>query len=593
MKFLSRLGLTRKLVLFNLLIFAPFMGFRVLRTAGDDKVYVAQAFEMVRDDHWFVQTLADQPDYYKGPLHYILVRIGTLLFGHTMWATLYMNLLLLIVASISLGKLMERFYPARAGLSGQDSERESWAVWAGGAFACSIGVYLHAYASQMEVELACAYSIAAYLLSRANEKRFEYLFWITAGVAGWFKSPLHSVFISAAALIYWLLTGELLSRIKRGRTWGALSVGALVGAAGYLPAYLLDKENFMRTYLVRETFNKGPSGELWFSPVWPILTFFLLPWMLMAFVAYADGLTRVFREAKENALGSGGRRLIYLGFAFLVPCMAFFIWFPYRAQNYTLPAAGAWLIAIGAVWASAGPSWVKVYRASVAFMGFVFLGAGGFAAVLGAHYETLPPEWPAWVIPFLVIGGFATGALWVKEAFRRGIFSPERILVACLPFYLSLGALYAVLGEREMQDLKHAISASRDLRCEDKAFTVGYFNLQRKLWSEWGYLNYMVSFPIEGLHTEAALLRAIASHQLILVAEKYNLDATIALAARKFPGLEPVTRVWHRWKTQGRGPDGSTLWQASWDSRDLRQLEAEYSMVRFKPKGMASGQGCD
>src|SRR5687768_16262232 len=118
---LQGLSLSAKLCLFNLLLFAPFMGFRVLRTAGDDKVYVAQALEMARDGHWFVQTLADRPDYYKGPLHLALVRVGHLIFGQSMWATLWMNLALLIVGSIALGSAMKRLFPARA----PEEQRES------------------------------------------------------------------------------------------------------------------------------------------------------------------------------------------------------------------------------------------------------------------------------------------------------------------------------------------------------------------------------------------------------------------------------------------------------------------------------------
>ena len=44
-----------------LLIYVPFLGNRVVRPAGDDKVYVSQAVEMARSGHWFLQTLANVP----------------------------------------------------------------------------------------------------------------------------------------------------------------------------------------------------------------------------------------------------------------------------------------------------------------------------------------------------------------------------------------------------------------------------------------------------------------------------------------------------------------------------------------------------
>src|SRR4051812_27308140 len=116
------------------------MGFRVARTAGDDKLYVAQALDMERAGTWFLQKLNGVADYNKGPLHYILLRAGSRLFGHTMWATVWMNLALVLLASWSLYRLARRNLPERP---------RGLALFSGAAFGVSAGVYGFAFASQM------------------------------------------------------------------------------------------------------------------------------------------------------------------------------------------------------------------------------------------------------------------------------------------------------------------------------------------------------------------------------------------------------------------------------------------------------------
>src|SRR5271169_1005332 len=99
------------IVLIITFTYVPFLGYRIVRTAGDEKVYVSEALEMAAHGNWFVQRLQDQPDYYKGPLHYILVRIGLIVFGHSPWAALYMNYLLLIVGALSIAALVRKYCP--------------------------------------------------------------------------------------------------------------------------------------------------------------------------------------------------------------------------------------------------------------------------------------------------------------------------------------------------------------------------------------------------------------------------------------------------------------------------------------------------
>src|SRR5262245_59836816 len=131
---ITKLPASLLLPLLIALIYVPILGGRPLRTAGDEKVYVSQALEMARDGRWFVQTLQDVPDYYKGPVHYVLVRIGLLVFGLSPWAAVYMNPLLCALGALALAAVVRRRLP---GWVGGD-------LWTGLFFATCVGVYSHA-----------------------------------------------------------------------------------------------------------------------------------------------------------------------------------------------------------------------------------------------------------------------------------------------------------------------------------------------------------------------------------------------------------------------------------------------------------------
>jgi len=119
-----------------------------LPTTGDQKTYIAQALEMQRDGHWFMQTLFDEPDYYKGPLHFIFMKIGFYLFGtHSIFATLYMNFIGLIVATLLLYNFLEK-----------ELHDKAWGFFYASSFSLSIGLYSHSFASQMEAELVIFYA---------------------------------------------------------------------------------------------------------------------------------------------------------------------------------------------------------------------------------------------------------------------------------------------------------------------------------------------------------------------------------------------------------------------------------------------------
>ncbi|MBI3542401.1 MAG: glycosyltransferase family 39 protein, partial [Deltaproteobacteria bacterium] len=147
-KLLYKISTRAFLALAILVALVPFLDVRVLRMAGDEKVYVSQSVEMARAGHWFVQTLADEPSYFKGPLHYVLTRLGMLFFGNHLLAGTWMNGLLALLAGLAIHQLGRKRWNDKAGLL------------LGAATALNVGVFSHAVTSQMEVELVAFYAFA-------------------------------------------------------------------------------------------------------------------------------------------------------------------------------------------------------------------------------------------------------------------------------------------------------------------------------------------------------------------------------------------------------------------------------------------------
>jgi hypothetical protein len=352
-----------------------------------------------------------------------------------MWATVYMNLLLLILGAISLGAIVHRRLP----------EKEGWAFWTGASFALSAGLYSHVYASQMEVELAGLYAIALNALDQSGRGK-DLRFWLIAGIAGWFKSPLHSVLIGSSALLYWAWQGELWARLKSASAWGAVLAGVGLCFLGYLPALLLDRENFIQAYVLRETLWKPANGSKWHYPVVPFFTYFLFPWMLPAFVAILDALTRKFRNRRARREDSKSTdRLWKLGICLVLPTVAFFAYHPYRGQNYMLPAIGGMFLIVAAMWSSRTSAWSKFYSLTVLLTAFIVISLPFVITYAIRHFDPMPFWWPSWLLPLLWIGAFFTARGLYREGITFSLSRPDSFVRRWIWIYLALGALISAL----------------------------------------------------------------------------------------------------------------------------------------------------
>ena len=559
------------LIFFVMLIYVPFLGNRVVRSAGDDKVYVSQAIEMAHTGSWFTQSMANEPNYYKGPLHYILLRVGMVVFGDSMWATVYMNLILVILGAIAIGAVIEKNMP----------EFDGWPFFGALTFAYCAGIYSHTFASQMEVELAAFFAIGLYFLDRSGPGIGDLRFWIVAGIAGWLKSPLHAVLLGSSGILFWIYQGDFLPRLRSPTAWGSVLVGILLCASGYLPAFLLDRENFWNSYVLRETLWKPANGAPWHYPIIPFFTYSVMPWTLPAIVTYFDGLTRIWRKQRATRATDKTRRLVALGASLMLPSIAFFLYHPYRGQNYNLPIMGGLILYVVGIWATRAESWNTVYSLSVGFTGLLFLGVMTFFTVVTRHFDPMPYWWPSWQMSALWVGAILTVRGFWREGITFTMARPASLARRYVWLLLAMGTLLTTLGEREMIDIRDRIYAAKK---SNENLKLSYYNLEKNIWSEWGYLNFMIPYPVSGIFTDQDLKEAIVRQDLILVPGDRWLDDMKIRVQNLFPGAGYQVEPWRRWKTKGKGADGKTLWQEAWATKDIRKLERPFFMVHVIPK---------
>ena len=612
--------------LFVFAVYAPILHGRLLRMAGDEKVYVSQALEMEQRQAYFVQTLQDKPDYYKGPLHYLLLRVGLGTFGHTPWGVLYMNVLFLILGSLSLGAIIRRHYPQWRG--GE--------IFVGGAFTIGVGIYAHALASQMEIELAGLFALSFFLLDRLKPREAGFLFWTIAGVIGWSKSPLHSVFLGVSALLFWLIQGEFQTRFTRWQTWLAGAWGVLVCILGYLPAYLADTDHFMQFYVGRETFLKSSSGQHWSVSINSTFGFYLFPFLLVGLVAYAQFGVLIYRSLKDSdigtkidkGLGLGGKkfgsrikkrlplplkRLSLLAFCGFVPSAVFFAIHPYHFENYNLPVIGAVWLLIAAVWGNSATggtdytkakekaanaqareitragrtrtrthsqkdwSWDRAYRWAIGLTAVLILILPLPLTGIVLHYTPMPAWWWDGLLPLTWVGAVGTAAGYFYFGCLRRTIAPHGVLLSSVGLYWALGAILLALGERELIDVRTYLKENAD---RGRTVQLGYFNLSQNIWSEWGMLNLWLGQSVRGIHMAAALEQAIESGQTVLVASKENgVTDFQSFIRERYPHRSFRWIPWKRWRTRGQGDHGQTLWRESWEKRDLSVLETDYFIV--------------
>jgi 4-amino-4-deoxy-L-arabinose transferase-like glycosyltransferase len=544
------------LVLAVLLATLPFLDLRVLRMAGDEKVYISTAVEMARQGNWFVQTLADEPNYFKGPFHYLAVRAGLAVFGNRLIAGTWINLALAILAGLAMHRLGRKRWGDKSGLL------------LGIATALNVGVFSHALASQMEVEVLAFYAFATAALglaaSRGSEKpsfKSDVWFWLAAGIAAWIKSPLHSVLIGFGGLLFWLLNGELVSRLKRPGCWLAILAGVAAGIAAYVPILIFDYKNFYDTYILREQFEKANNNRTWDYVMSPLLHF-LLPWTFVILGAIARFVVAPLPKRRSALKQKIDLPMIKLALGMALPTLLFWCTWTYKGQNYNLPALPAILLFGWATFKGELPRWALRGAGALGVLAFLF------SAALISHFWPLPVWWSIFwpVLALLMMAVFSIAFLLATDV---------RVLCAgAAAFFIAFGAMITPLGEREMRDIRAFIKKHPNV-------TLHYYNLEPSIWSEWGLLQLTLHQPIYGVHRTNYLAQAVRPGHAVLVPHEAALKVITDYWKNNPTTHEPIVTPWVRWLTKGKTSDGKVQWRAAWDAADLHQLEREFYIIYF------------
>ncbi len=529
----------------------PFLNIRVLRMAGDEKVYISTAIEMQRAGNWFVHILAGDHNYFKGPFHFILIRIGMLIFGNSLIAGLWMNLIFAIVIGLIMFIFAKRYFDENKALLF--------------ALACSlnVGLFSHALASQMEVELIFFYTLTLFYLDKSiikNENNLstkeifysDILVWISVGMCGWVKSPAHCVLIGGSVLLYWLWNHSLWFRLKNKGFYLSILTGIFVCALGYLPVMILDFENFRNTYMMRENLTKGGNNRHWSYVVEPLLHF-ALPWTIIILF----GFLKFYKKLNT--------KLFRLGISISVPTILFWMYWEYKGQNYNLPTMSA-LLLVGFAY----------FEKEIPRICFQIVGALGVIAVIlgfAILFRFMPlPYW--WNLSWFLLS--LTFLLTFSVFFL--FFSETRLIaIGTVFFFLGLGTFISPLGEREMLGIKNFIQANPNV-------ILHYDDIDTSIWNEWGLLQFSTGHEIWGIHKLDQLKPAFKPGHAIILQNKEALDRTksefekykneLAQTQTVAPNISIIG--WPRFLTKGKSPTGKNMFKEAWDTRDLTKVERQF-----------------
>ena len=560
LNFWSRCGIWKH-GLFYLFLMLPFSLLRHIRIHGDEKVYVGQALEMVRAGHFWQQLQFGDVNYIKGPSHYLFLILGHHLFGFSMLSTVYMNLLIGALAVVAIRAATEHLLP-------KESTLKALPAWL---FAGSGAYVLFSLSSQMESELTSLYAISLSLavLARATEKSVYFLLlWLCIGFAGTLKSPLHSCLLGVSVLAYFALCRSLMTQLfSSPARIGFLLAGVVLGGSGYLVPYLLDRENWLGTYIFREQIDRPHFSD---SPIQFLLNNFLFhffPWTLLVVHCVAIAVKRIRVKAFQ------WDELTKVSLAFALPTFAFFFGLGYLAPWYGLPMlAPLSLLLVGQLQTSPTP-FKDLANSLIPLTALMLILALLFHILFhgGTTWWTTGTSifiCFVFLLSFLILEAVIVGR---KVAPHVSVFGAMAL------FWTGSLVLTATLGEAELSDL-------RSLTSKYEA-PLNYNNTKKENYSEWGYMAYMSGNPSFYSTSHEELLEAGLRGEWLVFSSAAELNGFwnwLKMNNLDAVGmLQPDVNVWRRW------PRNVTQMREIWNSRKSTEnfwdkTTRHFLLVRFQ-----------
>jgi len=556
------------LIFFITLTYLYFMLDMYLPTTGDQKTYISQALEMHRDGHWFMQTLFNEPDYYKGPLHFILLRVGFILFGtHSMFALVYMNFFGLILLAILLFRFLKT-----------SLDDKGWAFFYALSVVLSVGVYSHSFASQMEAELVILYGITLYLLDKVDRHTSMsnlLLLWAVIGLAGWLKSPAYSLFLGLSVLLYWTLTAQIKTRALEWKNYIAIAFGIGISIAGYLPIFFYDGDAFINTYILRESLSKGSNGVPWTTAFFPIFTYFLAPFMFVAIFSYGLSFYKTLFK-KKAILGKEERRLVKLGVALSAPTLLFFTFHPYRGDIYALPIVSATMLMAYVFFRAYLNEYERVYIFLMRLSSYVLSLVPLLVIALYLRLAPMPEWWSPLLFPLALFTLVFT--LWFVHSESKKVLekSPLMLSLAFIPLLLTLSLMLQSFGKGEIKGLQEYVKMNKITK------PLGDYNLYKNYWNQYGALNFWAGVDVVGLFSKEELALFIIDGGSVIVEgdnrlEEFEQNLPEHLSMKDFD-----IYLWKRWLTHGKGPNGESKFVQYFKSKNIADIQKNYYILKLK-----------
>ena len=551
------------LILCILLLYTPFFFEPILRPAGDEKVYIAQALEMQEKGTWFLQWLAGEQNYHKGPAFYLLLRLGFLFFGTaSMWSVLYMNLLGLLMSALAMYGLFARFL----------KQCNTISLFAALSYSYSVGLFFHMFASQMEALQVAFYTFTLYFLclSESHESRPWHHFglWLCIGFLGLLKSPIYSVLPGISVLFVWASKKIFFTRIKNPMVFSSVLSGVMLGIIGFAPALIWDQQNFIDTYIIRETLNKGSNSVPWYASALPPFTIYLFPWLFPGMLSLTVGAYLSIMGKLKFSLEE--KSFFLNGVMLALPTLIFFSVHPYRSEVYTLPVVpctiGFFVILMEKIWIRKR----ALLQASFLSSGLLFVLFCTLIVYLHFLFDPFPIEWwPKWLTLACVCLTVISLTLLSYGVFKRKFENVTLLALSPVPFFLALTLFLHALGKRDFVDFASQIEKLGNTQNQ----SVSYLNIPRHTWSEWGALNMWLHHPVKGVHELSELKKVIMDGGALIVPER-SYGTFLEEVHSSFPDVHYNVSKIRRWLVHGKTPKGDKRTVEQFlESRNLKDLE--------------------
>ncbi len=475
---------------------------------GDQRVYVATAYEMLRIHEWRWGVLFEQWSFIKPPFQYWATILSWKVFGFSWWATLLPSVVALFVTVRALDALTFEISPDRPGGTRRPP-------LAGLVFAATLGAMTFATTAQMEIHLVALGTVAwwagvRYL--RTEENALLFLSLVSAGLLSIVKSPLYSVLWCVSFLCFVLLQRRF-DVLRRPRVWIALAVGVLIGSAWYAHAWWRAGEAFVHEFVMKESYFKQITGNnLSASGLWGAFLVQGLPWtFLVLAAAVGAGMSSKVRrrillgvQDYKRHLTPGDRRFWQLVFAMIVVSGAFFSWFPYRVSTYlffVLPALGLIVDRFG--------ERLIAQKPVPAFIGVTGLIAGVLTFLITAQASVVPQ------LSESVLAGWALSAtffVWtITRTHVRAFAWTVLVTVTCVRLLLG------TVGEVEAQSLRRALA-------ETNAKAIVFHGKWNHVWHEfaiWGAVTRRPAWRVDG---SAALVEQLRRGNAVILSDEEHQE---------------------------------------------------------------------